>query len=133
MTQEDDGTSKQVMKSQEVFWDFHLMGTRQHITWYRNGPFDLNAQYTNSGESLGTYKINLPQLDTKKKIKIEAKMNIHGIFNISSAHIADTEEVEEIVKEKREIKSDEETAKAAEEGEGNEVKKSENGDDDVPM
>lgn len=125
MGQEDDATANQVLKKQEVFWDFHQMGTRQHITWYRKGPFSLSAEYSQTGASLGTYQIALPKLDQKKKIKIEAKMNIHGIFSINSAHIADFEDVREIVKEKREIKEEESSEKAAQEGEGEAGKKDE--------
>ena len=65
---------------------------------------------------LGDYRIELPQSEQKKKIKIEAKMDLHGLFKLQQAHIVEIEEYEEIVKEKREIVEKEE--EKAEEGAG---------------
>merc|ERR1712039_808787 len=75
--------------------------------WFRNGPFDLGAQYSDGGKKICDYKIQLAEQTEKKKIKIEAKMSIHGIFSVENAHIVETEEYEEVTKEKREIKEEE--------------------------
>merc|ERR1712228_66873 len=96
-----------VQKSMEVFnADKDKMDSRRYITWYRNGPFDLGAQYSSSQQKIGEYKIQLGEQPEKKKIKIEAKMNIHGIFSVDNAHIVETEEYEETTKEKREVKDE---------------------------
>lgn len=79
------------------------MNQRRYITWFRNGPFDLGAQYSHNSQKIGNYQIQLEPQTEKKKIKIEAKMSIHGIFSVDSAHIVEIEEYEEVVKEKREI------------------------------
>merc|ERR1712083_59108 len=68
--------------------------------------FDLGAQYSDSGKKICDYKIQLAEQPEKKKIKIEARMSIHGIFSVENAHIVETEEYEEVTKEKREIKEE---------------------------
>eukprot|EP00392_Amoebophrya_sp_AT5.2_P006252 g6262.t1 len=91
-------------KSMEVFSAAKdKMNQRRYITWFRNGPFDLGAQYSHNSQKIGNYQIQLEPQTEKKKIKIEAKMSIHGIFSVDSAHIVEIEEYEEVVKEKREI------------------------------
>merc|ERR1711865_343663 len=100
--------SNLVEKSMEVFnADTDKMDNKRYITWYRNGPFDLGARHTKTTTQIGDYKINLPETEQKKKVKIEAKMSIHGIFSVDNAHVVEVEEYEEIVKEKREIKEEE--------------------------
>lgn len=91
------------LKNMEVFKETDKMDQRRYITWYRNAPFELGAQYSKTGTKLGDYNIMLDNFEQKKKIKIEAKMNLHGIFKLEAAHIVEVEEYEEIVKEKREI------------------------------
>ncbi|CAD7928457.1 unnamed protein product [Amoebophrya sp. A25] len=91
-------------KSMEVFdATKDKMNARKYITWYRHNPFDLGAKYTADGTSIGQYRIEMGEHAEKKKVKIEAKMSIHGIFSVDSATIVETEEYEEVVKEKREI------------------------------
>merc|ERR1712113_623778 len=96
-----------VQKSMEVFnIEKDKMDQKRYITWFRNGPFDLGAQYSENGQKISDYKIQLAEQPEKKKIKIEAKMSIHGIFSVENAHIVETEEYEEVTKEKREIKEE---------------------------
>lgn len=101
---EEEKDATLVKKSMEVFsLEKDKMDSKRYITWFRNSPFELGAQYTGSETGIGNYQINLPQQECKKKIKIEARMSIHGIFSVENAQIIDIEEYEETVKEKREI------------------------------
>merc|ERR1712060_274531 len=56
-------------------------------------------------KSLGSFKIDLPPQAEVKKIKVKAKLSLHGIFTIEGAQLVETEEYEETVKEKREVEA----------------------------
>merc|ERR1719313_974032 len=80
------------------------------ITFNRKGPFEIKAQYADGSAlikgtplELGTYKINLPAQSEPKKVKVRAKLDIHGTFAIESAQLVEEETYEEKVKEKREL------------------------------
>merc|ERR1711957_972447 len=86
------------------------MGVAKMLTFYRKGPFEVKAHYADASTllpgtatELGTYKIQLPVFPDVKKIKVKAKLSLHGIFSIESAQMLEEEEYEETVKEKREL------------------------------
>merc|ERR1712167_7118 len=84
------------------------MDTRKYVTWKRDSPFSFQVGYTGAStegqkRQLGDFYVNLPHQDEKKKVKIEAKVSLNGVFSIESATLVEIEEYEETVKEKREI------------------------------
>jgi len=90
----------------DVFKKEDHMELRRFITWYRNGEFALTAKHTNSNLTIGEYKIALPSSADKKKVKIEARLNGHGLFSLDAANLVESESYEEVVKEKREVTED---------------------------
>merc|ERR1711865_115834 len=110
-------------KTATVFPAGSLNGILKLLTFYRKGPFDVKAQYVDeatllpsTSKELGTYRIDLPVQAENKKIKVKAKMTLHGTFTIEGAQMVEDEEYEETVKEKRELPADpvEEEAKPEE-------------------
>jgi len=110
-------------KTATVFPAGSLNGILKLLTFYRKGPFDVKAQYVDeatllpsTSKELGTYRIDLPVQAENKKIKVKAKMTLHGTFTIEGAQMVEEEEYEETVKEKRELPADpvEEEAKPEE-------------------
>merc|ERR1712137_1015824 len=86
--------------------------TSKLLTFYRKGPSEIKAEYADdnalvvgTSKNLGSFKIDLPPQTETKKIKVKAKLSLHGIFSIESAQLVETEEYEETVKEKREIEA----------------------------
>merc|ERR1719203_644902 len=86
------------------------MNTMKLLTFYRKGPFEVKAEYADeqclvqgTPKSLGSFKIDLPAQKEVKKIKVKAKLTLHGTFTIDSAQLIETEEYEETSKEKREV------------------------------
>jgi heat shock protein 4 len=89
------------------------MNTLKMLTFYRKGPFELKADYVDpallipgTNSSLGSYKIDLPASADVKKIKVKAKLTIHGTFCVEGAQMIEDEEYEETIKEKRELPPD---------------------------
>jgi len=97
-------------KTAVVFPAGSTMNTMKMMTFYRKGPFEVKAEYADDSllvpgtkKDLGTYKVELPAQSESKKVKVKAKLNIHGMFQIESAQLIEEEEYEESVKEKREL------------------------------
>mmetsp|Transcript_73047 Transcript_73047/g.171297 ORF Transcript_73047/g.171297 Transcript_73047/m.171297 type:complete len:867 (+) Transcript_73047:124-2724(+) len=123
------------------------------LTFYRTKPFQLTAELSpdgllpNTDLALGCYEVDLPVQTEAKKVKVKAKLTLHGTFDIESAQMIEEEEYEEVVKERRELPKEtngKETAKEdAEEANTNEGKEGREGKDgndeekdkdgDVPM
>merc|ERR1719453_2188325 len=87
-----------------------MMNMLKLITFFRKGPFELNAVYADDGpllpkteKQLGTFKIDVPPQTDSQKIKVKAKMTLNGMFTIEGAQMVIDEEYEETVKEKREV------------------------------
>merc|ERR1711924_70562 len=100
----------QMLKTATVFPAKSVMNLLKMLTFYRKGPFDIKAQYTETDillpgtkSDLGTYKVNLPEQSENKKVKVKAKLTQHGTFTIESAQMVEEEQYEEPVKEKREL------------------------------
>ncbi|XP_072440272.1 heat shock 70 kDa protein 4L-like [Chiloscyllium punctatum] len=80
----------------EVFSKNHPAPFSKVITFYKKEPFDLDAYYSNPREILypdsriGRFTIQnvIPQSDGENsKVKVKVRVNIHGIFNVSSASL----------------------------------------------
>ncbi|XP_078395790.1 heat shock 70 kDa protein 4L [Cetorhinus maximus] len=80
----------------EVFNKNHPAPFSKVITFYKKEPFDLDACYSNPREILypdsriGRFTIQnvVPQNDGESsKIKVKVRVNIHSIFNVSSASL----------------------------------------------
>lgn len=120
---EDDGDEKMGdekangdgdWKSATVFPAGSNMNTLKMLTFYRKGPFDVKAEYEDgtvvpagTPKELGAFHIELPPQTEAKKVKVKAKLTLHGTFTIESAQMLEEEEYEEVVKEKRELPPDE--------------------------
>merc|ERR1712060_133985 len=112
---EEDGDMQTTAKEGEyksalVFPAGSAMNTMKVLTFYRKGPFEVKAEYADetnlvhgTSKSLGSFKIDLPAQTEAKKVKVKAKLSIHGTFAIEGATLEEKEEYEETVKEKREI------------------------------
>merc|ERR1712135_150851 len=105
MTNVDDG-----QRIATVFPAGSLMGTLKLLTFFRKGSFDVKAEYVDeklllplTPKELGVYKIEVPPQTQAKKIKVRAKLSLHGTFVIDGAQMVEDEEYEETVKEKREL------------------------------
>jgi len=99
-------------KTASVFPSGSELNTSKMLTFYRKGPFEIKAEYADDKDlvvgtstALGAFKIDLPPQTETKKVKVKAKLSLHGIFSIDSAQLVETEEYEETVKEKREIEA----------------------------
>jgi len=111
-------------KSAAVFPANSPMNLLKMLSFYRAGSFDLKAEYIDeklllpgTPKELGTFRIEVPSQPEPKKIKVKAKLTLHGTFSLEGAQMVEEEEYEEKVKEKREIVEEkpEEPAKPAEE------------------
>lgn len=100
-------------KTAVVFPAGSMLNLVKVLTFYRKESFDITAEYVDSpllqqtAKSLGTYRIELPSQTEVKKVKVRAKLNLHGIFQIEGAQLIEEEEYEETVKEKRELPPEE--------------------------
>lgn len=97
-------------KTATVFPAGSMTGILKLLTFFRKGPFDIKAQYVDEAvlppstpKELGTYKIEMPPQAESKKVKVKAKLTLHGTFALESAQMIEVEEYEETVKEKREL------------------------------
>merc|ERR1711998_488204 len=96
------------------------------LTFYRKEAFDITAEYVDptklspgTPKELGVYRIELPPQTEPKKVKVKAKLTVHGTFQIGSAQLVEEEEYMETVKEKRELPPEEpKETPPKEEGEG---------------
>merc|ERR1711865_1051974 len=116
-------------KTASVFPAGSMMNLVKMLTFYRKDPFDITVEYVDPSllaqgtpKELGVYRIELPAQAEVKKVKVKAKLTVHGTFVIDSAQLIEEEEYEESVKEKRELPPDEPKpeaeAEAKPEGEG---------------
>jgi len=116
---EEDGDTQMTggegeYKTATVFPAGSQMGVLKMLTFYRKGPFDMKAEYMDdkmllpgTSKDLGSYRVELPPQTEPKKVKVKAKLSLHGTFTVESAQLVEEEEVEETVKEKRELPPEE--------------------------
>merc|ERR1712061_547179 len=100
-------------KTSPIFPAGSQMNVLKMLTFYRKGPFDIKAEFEDASKllpgtpkELGTFKIELPAHSEPKKVKVRAKLTLDGCFTVEGAQMVEEEEVEEIVKEKRELPAD---------------------------
>ncbi|KAM4677511.1 heat shock 70 kDa protein 4 [Discoglossus pictus] len=116
----------------EVFPKNHAAPFSKVLTFYRKDPFTLDAYYSAPKElpypdpSLGQFHVQkvVPQADgSSSKVKVKVRVNVHGIFSVSSASLVEihkTEEGEEpmetdqTTKEEEKMQVDHEEAKTEE-------------------
>ncbi|XP_061484442.1 heat shock protein 105 kDa [Rhineura floridana] len=88
----------------EVFSRHHAAPFSKVLTFYRKGPFELQAFYSDpSGipypeKMIGKYVIQniAAQNDGEKtKVKVKVRINTHGIFSISTASMVEQMKIEE--------------------------------------
>eukprot|EP00931_Biecheleriopsis_adriatica_P106951 TRINITY_DN812_c1_g1_i5.p1 TRINITY_DN812_c1_g1~~TRINITY_DN812_c1_g1_i5.p1 ORF type:complete len:562 (-),score=187.64 TRINITY_DN812_c1_g1_i5:191-1771(-) len=108
-------------KTATVFPANSAMNTLKLLTFWRKGPFDVKMEYADTttlvpgvDTLLGNFKIDMATCTEAKKVKVKAKLSGNGMFGIEGAQLVEEEEVEEVVKEKREIEVPAEEAKPAE-------------------
>jgi len=147
---EEDGDTLMVgnegeLKTATVFPAGSMNGILKLLTFFRKGPFEVKAQYVDeaallpsTSKDLGSYKIEMPPNAENKKVKVKAKLTLHGTFDIESAQMVETEEYEETVKEKRELPAEPADADTKAEAPASPKKEGEAADEaktdgDVPM
>lgn len=135
--EEDDGETNTAgadgeYKTACVFPKGSLMNTLKMLTFYRKTAFDIKAEFAEDAtllpltpKELGSFRIELPPQTEPKKVKVRAKLTLHGTFTIEGAQLVEEEEVEETVKEKREVEVPAEEAKPEEEKKEGDEKKEE--------
>mmetsp|Transcript_77890 Transcript_77890/g.225274 ORF Transcript_77890/g.225274 Transcript_77890/m.225274 type:complete len:902 (-) Transcript_77890:92-2797(-) len=123
-------------KSSVVFPAGSPINVLKTLTFYRKSAFEIKAEYADMStllpmtpKELGSFKIEVPTMAEAKKVKVRAKLTLHGIFQIEGAQLVEEEEYEEVIKEKRELPPDDDEADNNAEqkpsptaGEGEEVK-----------
>lgn len=75
------------------------------LTFYRNGPFEIEATYANPAALPGKFshligrfianKFEIPDASEHAAVKVKARLNIHGIVEFASAHTETLVEKEE--------------------------------------
>lgn len=88
----------------EVFPKNHAAPFSKVLTFYRKEPFSLEAYYNSPKElpypdpTIGQYVIQkvVPQATGESsKVKVKVRMNVHGIFSVSSASLVEMQKSEE--------------------------------------
>ncbi|KAK5864935.1 hypothetical protein PBY51_016135 [Eleginops maclovinus] len=88
----------------EVFPVNHAAPFSKVLTFYRKEPFNLEAYYNNSNglpypdPTIGKFLIQkvVPQASGESsKVKVKVRVNIHGIFSVSSASLVEVQKCEE--------------------------------------
>ncbi|XP_072524352.1 heat shock 70 kDa protein 4b [Salminus brasiliensis] len=88
----------------EVFPMNHAAPFSKVLTFYRKEPFSLDAYYNTPKElpypdpTIGQYMIQkvVPQATGESsKVKVKVRINIHGIFSVSSASLVEVQKSEE--------------------------------------
>ena len=77
----------------EVFNKFHGIPFSKMLTFYRREAFILDARYVEADAPypsaiIGSFKVDkvVPQASGESsKVKVKVRVNIHGIFNVSTA------------------------------------------------
>merc|ERR1719218_134006 len=129
-----EGTEAGKKTSAALFTSATSIPTFKNVSFKRKGPFTVTLDYAepeklppSTNTCVGRFEIDLPAGDAPKKVKVRTSMNLHGMTTFDKAELAEEEEYEETVKEKKEIPQDETEEKDVEmkdakEGEGEEAK-----------
>merc|ERR1719218_79077 len=129
-----EGTEAGKKTSAALFTSATSIPTFKNVSFKRKGPFTVTLDYAepeklppSTNTCVGKFEIALPAGDAPKKVKVKTSLNYHGMTTFDKAELAEEEEYEETVKEKKEIPQDETEEKdvemkEAKEGEGEEAK-----------
>ncbi|XP_050521873.1 heat shock 70 kDa protein 4 [Daktulosphaira vitifoliae] len=86
----------------EVFPKNHPVPFSKMLSFYRLAPFTVKAHYTGPIPYANNYIGQFTVRDVKptsegacQKVKVKARVNLHGIFNISSATLLEKSEIQE--------------------------------------
>ncbi|KAJ1685412.1 hypothetical protein LUZ63_016802 [Rhynchospora breviuscula] len=100
-----------------VFPKGNPLGSLKVLTFYRANTFTVDAVYTDNSTKISTYTIGPFQSSTgeKAKLRVKARLNIHGIVSVESATMIEEEETEvpvtpnlnEVPKEAAKMETDE--------------------------
>lgn len=85
----------------EIFGRHHAAPFSKMLTFYRKEPFTLEARYNCTDDNItdafiGTFRVDnvVPQSSgDSSKVKVKVRVNIHGLFSISSATMTEKIEV----------------------------------------
>jgi len=106
------------LSSMTVFDRFHQVPFSKLLTFHRKEPFELEAHYKGqvpvSNASMGNFRVDSiePKEDgSAQKVKVKVRVNLHGVFSVTSANLVETKEVEEEVPMEVDAKKEEENAK----------------------
>ncbi|XP_060129786.1 heat shock protein 105 kDa [Zootoca vivipara] len=108
----------------EVFSRHHAAPFSKVLTFYRKGPFELQAFYSDPGgtpypeKMIGKYIIQniAAQNDGEKtKVKVKVRINTHGIFSVSTASMVEQMKAEENENHSAEAVADAQNQKSSEE------------------
>ncbi|XP_029375286.1 heat shock 70 kDa protein 4a isoform X4 [Echeneis naucrates] len=124
----------------EVFPKNHAAPFSKVLTFYRKEPFTLDAYYNNPKElpypnaAIGTFLIQnvVPQASGESaKVKVKVRVNVHGVFSISSASLVEvikTAEGEEPMETDQTAKEEEVCNKMQVDQEDQKLQAGDNGD-----
>ncbi|XP_029458510.1 heat shock protein 105 kDa [Rhinatrema bivittatum] len=88
----------------EVFSRNHAAPFSKVLTFYRKGPFQLEAFYSDPGiipyreSKIGQFVVQnvaAPKDGDKSKVKVKVRVNTHGIFSVSTASVVERVQAEE--------------------------------------
>merc|ERR1719174_2720882 len=110
---EMEGTEAGKKTSAALFTTTTSIPTFKNVSFKRKGPFTVTMDYVEpqklppqTDHCVGRFEIALPAGDAPKKVKVRTSLNYHGMTTFDKAELAEEEEYEETVKEKKEIPQD---------------------------
>merc|ERR1719218_150771 len=108
-----EGTEAGKKTSAALFTSATSIPTFKNVSFKRKGPFTVTLDYAepeklppSTNTCVGRFEIDLPAGDAPKKVKVRTSLNYHGMTTFDKAELAEEEEYEETVKEKKEIPQD---------------------------
>eukprot|EP00916_Digyalum_oweni_P022253 GHVL01036906.1.p1 GENE.GHVL01036906.1~~GHVL01036906.1.p1 ORF type:complete len:544 (+),score=119.22 GHVL01036906.1:953-2584(+) len=98
-----DGDARGTSKSSVLFEEGSPLDFTKSLALQKLGPFHMAAYcvnpFTEQKSELGVYTVNLPPREQPAKVKILARLDLSGVFNIEGAQLLEEYEVEELVSE----------------------------------
>ncbi|GFP99671.1 heat shock 70 kDa protein 14 [Phtheirospermum japonicum] len=102
-------------QSTVVFPKGNAIPSVKALTFYRSGTFTLDVQYADVGELQAPAKISSYTIgpfqsknNEKAKLKVKARLNLHGIVSVESATLLEEEETDvPVVRESTKMETDE--------------------------
>merc|ERR1719421_227913 len=111
---EMEGTEAGKKTSAALITPTTFIPTYKNVSFKRKAPFTVTLDYADpeklppsTDNCVGRFEIALPAGDAPKKVKVRTSLNYHGMTTFDKAELAEEEEYEETVKEKKEIPQEE--------------------------